>query len=264
MSGEPTASFGSPKWSIIRWESTGRENRAARSSCLEDTDGDGRYDKRTVFADQLNFPNGIFPWGKGVLVTAAPDILYLADTDSDGRADKREVLYTGFREGNQQHRPNGLVRGLDNWIYCAGGGDSAGLVPSTKTGKKTNIGNRDFRIRPETGEIAIEFGTTQFLRSRDDWGDWFGNHNANPMWQFVLEERYLRRNPLAFGAQFGTTFRLIRAPPASIQSAIPRSDSMTFQCKTISPRRAVRLSTATSCSVPSSREIRSSASRSTT
>jgi putative membrane-bound dehydrogenase-like protein len=168
---------------------------------LEDTDGDGRYDKRTVFANQLNLPNGILPWGKGVLVTAAPDIIYLADTDGDGVADKREVLYTGFRQGNPQHRPNGLVRGLDNWIYCANGGESGGMILSTKTGKTTNVGRRDFRIRPETGEIETEFGTTQFLRSRDDWGDWFGNHNSDPMWQYVLEERSLRRNPLAFAAE---------------------------------------------------------------
>src|SRR2546425_6524037 len=46
---------------------------------LEDTDHDGRFDKRTVFADGLTFPNGIMPWRGGVIVTCAPDILYLKD-----------------------------------------------------------------------------------------------------------------------------------------------------------------------------------------
>src|SRR5882757_11266664 len=63
---------------------------------LEDTDGDGKYDKRTVFADGLTFPNGVLPWNGGVIVTCAPDVLYLRDTDDDGKADERRVLYTGF------------------------------------------------------------------------------------------------------------------------------------------------------------------------
>lgn len=178
----------------------GNESPGGRVKILEDTDGDGRYDKATVFLDKLNKPTGILPWEKGVLITAAPEIIYAVDTDGDGRADRREVLYSGFREGNPQHRVNGLVRGLDNWIYCANG-DSGGIITSTKTGRKVSIGGRDFRIRPSTGEIETEAGSTQFLRSRDDWGDWFGNSNSNPLWQYVLEERYLRRNPLAFVAE---------------------------------------------------------------
>jgi len=178
----------------------GKGTPGGRVKFLEDTHDDGRYDKATVFLDKLNMPNGILPWNKGVLITAAPEILYAADTDGDGRADTREVLYRGFRQGNPQHRVNGLVRGLDNWTYCANG-DSGGSITSTRSGKRCDIGGRDFRIRPSTGEIETEFGSTQFLRSRDDWGDWFGNSNSNPLWQYVLEERYLRRNPLAFAAE---------------------------------------------------------------
>jgi putative membrane-bound dehydrogenase-like protein len=178
----------------------GKGRPGGRVKLLEDTNGNGRYDRATVFVDKLNMPNGILPWNKGVLITAAPEIIYAVDTDGDGRADSREVLYRGFREGNPQHRVNGLVRGLDNWIYCANG-DSGGMVTSTRTGRRCSIGGRDFRIRPSTGEIETELGSTQFLRSRDDWGDWFGNSNSNPLWQYVLEERYLRRNPLGFAAE---------------------------------------------------------------
>src|SRR5260370_5696594 len=102
------------------------------------------YDKATVFMDNLPFPTGVFPWGKGVLVTCAPDIFYAEDTDGDGKADKKVVLYTGFVEGNQQHRVNGLVWGLDNWIYGANG-DSGGIVKSLKTGKVVDISGRDVR-----------------------------------------------------------------------------------------------------------------------
>src|SRR5205807_4271324 len=51
---------------------------------LEDTDGDGRYDRSTVFLDGLLFPTGVMSWGKGVIVTCAPDIFYAEDADGDG------------------------------------------------------------------------------------------------------------------------------------------------------------------------------------
>src|SRR5262245_25111557 len=90
--------------------------KAGRIRMLEDIDGDGRYERATVFADQLAFPNGVLPWNGGLLVTAAPDILFLKDTDGDGRADERRVVLTGFGQGNQQLRVNGLMWGLDNWV----------------------------------------------------------------------------------------------------------------------------------------------------
>ena len=94
---------------------------SGRIRLLEDRDGDGRYERATVFADHIAFPNGVMPWNGGILVTAAPDILFFKDNDRDGRADERRVLLTGFAEGNQQLRVNGLYWGLDNWIYGANG-----------------------------------------------------------------------------------------------------------------------------------------------
>jgi putative membrane-bound dehydrogenase-like protein len=172
----------------------GKGKPGGRIKYLEDTRGTGKYDKATVFLDNLPFPTGVMPWGKGVLVTCAPEIFYAEDTDGDGKADKKVVLYSGFTEGNQQHRVNSLVYGLDNWIYCANG-DSGGRVKSHKTGKVVNISGRDFRIKPDTGEIDLQTGQTQYGRSRDDWGNWFGGNNSNPMWHYVLDDHYLRRNP---------------------------------------------------------------------
>jgi putative membrane-bound dehydrogenase-like protein len=135
----------------------------------------------------------VLPWRNGALVVCAPDIFYAEDTTGSGKADKKEVLFTGFTRGNPQHLVNSLVYGLDNWIYCANG-DSGGDVVSVKTGKKVSIRGRDFRIKPDTGEIELQSGQTQFGRSRDDWGNWFGNNNSQPMWHFVLDEHYLKRN----------------------------------------------------------------------
>jgi putative membrane-bound dehydrogenase-like protein len=172
----------------------GKGKPGGKVKSLESTKGDGRYDKVTVFLDNLPFPTGVLPWRKGVLVTCAPDIFYAEDTDGDGKADKKEVLFTGFVPGNQQHRVNTLAWGLDNWIYLANG-DSGGRVKSLKTGKEVNISGRDLRIRPDTGEIEAATGQTQYGRSRDDWGNWFGGNNSNPVWHFALEDHYLRRNP---------------------------------------------------------------------
>src|SRR5205807_8121933 len=107
---------------------------------------DGPYDRATLFLANLGYPTGVLPYGKGVLVSCAPDIFYAEDTDGDGRADAHTVLYTGFKEGNQQHRVNSFVWGLDNWVYCANG-HSGGKVTSVKTGAVVDIRGRDFRIR---------------------------------------------------------------------------------------------------------------------
>ncbi len=167
---------------------------------LEDTKGDGHYDKSTVFLEGLNFPNGIIPWRKGVIVSAPPEIFYAEDTDGDGKADIRVTLFTGFREGNQQHRANGFDYGLDNWVYGANG-DRGGTVHSQIPGKDVNIRGRDFRFRPDDGAFETQAGQTQFGRHRDDWGNWFGNNNSQGSWHYFLPEQYLARNPyLAAGS----------------------------------------------------------------
>jgi putative membrane-bound dehydrogenase-like protein len=161
---------------------------------LEDRNADGRYETATVFLDNIPFPTGVIPWRNGVLISAAPDILYAEDFDGDGKADKTEVLFTGFNPGNQQHRVNGFEWGLDGWIHVANG-DSGGLVKSEKTGKTINISGRDVRIRPDTGEIETVSSQSQFGRRRDDFGNWFGNNNPIWLWHVGVPERYLRRNP---------------------------------------------------------------------
>ena len=172
----------------------GRGKPGGRVRCLEDTDGDGRYDRSTLFLDGLPYADGVLAWRKGVLVTAAPDILYAEDTDGDGKADRKEVLFTGFARGNPQHLVNGFARGLDNWLYGANG-HSGGIVASTRGGEAIPIGGRDFRIRPDEGLIDPQAGVTQFGRSRDDWGNFFGCDNSTPIWHYVLEDHYTRRNP---------------------------------------------------------------------
>lgn len=172
----------------------GKGKFGGRIQVLEDTNGDGKYVKATTFLEGIGYPTGVLPWRKGVLITCAPDILYAEDTNGDGKADIVKKLFTGFVEGNQQHRVNGLVWGLDNWVYGANG-DSGGEVTSVATGKKLNLRGRDFRIKPDTGEMELTSGQAQFSKTRDDWGNWFGGNNSVPATHVVLEDRYLARNP---------------------------------------------------------------------
>ncbi|MBL8825906.1 MAG: c-type cytochrome [Planctomycetaceae bacterium] len=167
---------------------------------LVDDDGDGRYDRATTFLPGLPFPTGVLPWGKGVIVSAAPEIFYAEDRDGDGQAEVRETLIRGLAEGNQQHRVNGLRLGLDNWIHCANG-DSGGLVEAVKSGVKLNLGRRDFRFRVDDGRLEPVTGQTQFGLDMDDWGHWFGSSNSRPLTHYVLPDHYLRRNPHAIITQ---------------------------------------------------------------
>jgi putative membrane-bound dehydrogenase-like protein len=172
----------------------GKGKPGGRIKVLEDPNGDGHYTKATVFLDGLSFPTSVLPWRKGILVTCAPEIFYAEDTKGTGKADLRIPLYAGFKEGNPQHRVNSLAWGLDNWIYCANG-DSGGKVTSVKTGVAIDLRGRDLRIRPDDGALDAQAGQTQYGRSRDDWGNWFGNNNSNPMYLFALDDQYIRRNP---------------------------------------------------------------------
>jgi putative membrane-bound dehydrogenase-like protein len=175
---------------------------AGRIRRLEDRDGDGRYEYATVFADGLSFPNGVLPCFGGVLVTVAPDILFLRDRDGDGRADEKRVVLTGFGEGNTQLRVNGLSFGMDNRIYAANGrSDGEVRTPNDPTGKAVSIRRRDLRFhlaaRAEAPEaIAVEAiaGFSQFGLAHDDWGNRFPAWNTIPLRHVVFEQQTLDRN----------------------------------------------------------------------
>src|SRR5688572_2782110 len=182
--------------------SDGNWKPGGRVKLLEDTNNDGRYDKATLFADQLPFPTGVTAWGRGVFICAAPDILYAEDTDNDGRADKIEKLFTGFATDNYQARVNSLSLGLDNWIHGANGLLGGGIEPVKNsrfqsTNSAIDIRNRDFRFHPSTGAFEPVSGLTQQGRVRDDWDNWFGNNNSQQLLAYPYPDRYFARNPNA-------------------------------------------------------------------
>ena len=178
---------------------------------VSDSDGDGSLDKSIVFADGLILPNSIMRWKKGVIVTDAPNVLYLEDTNDDGRADIRDTMLTGFALSNPQHNLNSPVLGIDNWIYLAHEsavttqiyteefGDPGSEVfypghPGTPRLKK-NASGRSVRFRPDHYLLETTSANTQFGHSFDKWGHRFLVSNANHILHEVVATSYLKRNP---------------------------------------------------------------------
>jgi putative membrane-bound dehydrogenase-like protein len=184
-----------------------------RVRMLEDSDGDGQYDRSRIFLANIPFPTGVTAWRKGVLVCAAPDILYAEDQDGDGTADLVKKLYSGFGTENYQGRVNSLRYGLDGWIYGACG--LFGGRITNEHGDRLELGNRDFRIRPDLGQIEPVTGTTQQGRVRNDWGDWFGCDNSTLIRHYPIEDRYTRRNP-ALPAPVTSMFHHRNADPGQL------------------------------------------------
>jgi putative membrane-bound dehydrogenase-like protein len=167
-----------------------------RVTLLEDTDGDGRFDKSTVFADGLSWPTGVACWKGGVFVCATPDIWYFKDTNGDGKADIRRKVFTGFRKLNVQAVINNLVWGLDNEIHGAGSSNGGQIRPGDQPDAKPIVMSRhDFRFDPVAERFELLSGGARFGGSFDDWGNRFLCNIRNPVQHVVLPARYLARNP---------------------------------------------------------------------
>lgn len=182
-----------------------------RIALLTDTDEDGIMDQRTIFADNLVLPNGILRWEKGVLITDAPDVLYLEDTDGDGVADLREVVMTGFSLSNPHVNVNNPVYGLDNWIHLSHLGHIGTRKYEEEFGDKgTNIvfpnspgstelpknaNGHSVRFRPDIQVAELASTRSQFGHTYDRWGRYLLTHNQNHIYHEVIAAPYLSRNP---------------------------------------------------------------------
>jgi len=152
--------------------------------------------KSSVFATALAAPTSVVPFEGGVLVSAAPDILFLKDTDGDGHADVRQVVLTGFDTSQDLYRVNSLLWGIDGWIYARGMGDTPIHWGDDPNGPALSTSGMNFRFRVRDRKFEAVSGLSScFGLTMDDWGHLFFSNSANHIYQVVLPNRYLSRNP---------------------------------------------------------------------
>lgn len=141
---------------------------------MEDHDGDGKADKVTVFADELNIPIGLIPYGDGVICFSIPNIWFLRDTDGDDRCDKREILYGPFDTTRDTHGMcNAFRRGDDGWMYACHGFNNRSEVAGKDGHKVVLTSGNTFRFRPDGSRIELytQGQVNPFGMSIDQYGD---------------------------------------------------------------------------------------------
>ena len=144
----------------------------------EDTDGDGRADKFTVFADKLNIPTGFTFINGGIIVSQSPRFLLLTDTDGDDKADVRTEIMSGWGINDTHAQANNLHYGYDNWLYGAVGYSGfRGTIGGVE--KQFAQGTYRFKADGSALEFLHQFTNNTWGQSANEFGDQFGGTANN-------------------------------------------------------------------------------------
>lgn len=157
----------------------------------EDTDGDGRADKFTVFADKLNLATSLVFVNGGVMVSEARHMLFLKDTDGDDKADVRQAILPGWGTGDTHAMQSNLGRGFDNWLYGAVGYSN---FRGTVGGKDMQFGQGVFRFKADGSalEFLHQYNNNTWGFGLNEHGDVFGSTaNGNPSFYGYLPAHIL-------------------------------------------------------------------------
>jgi len=173
----------------------------------EDTDGDGKADKFTIFADKLNMATALVFVNGGVLVSEARRMLFLKDADGDGKADIREAILPGWGVGDTHAMQSNLGRGFDNWLYGAVGYSN---FRGSVGGKDLQFGQGVFRFKADGSalEFLHQFNNNTWGFGQNAHGDTFGSTaNGNPTFYGHLPAHILNPTQPGFGRRGGGGFR---------------------------------------------------------
>lgn len=173
----------------------------------EDTNGDGRADKFTVFADRLNLATSLVFVNGGILVAEARHMLFLKDTNGDDRADVRQVILPGWGVGDSHAMQSSLGRGFDNWLYGAVGYSN---FRGTVGGKELQFGQGVFRFKPDGSALQFlhQFNNNTWGFGQNALGDTFGSTaNGNPTFYGYLPAYLLNPTQPGFARRGGGGFR---------------------------------------------------------
>ncbi len=156
----------------------GEGDRINQVVVLEDTDGDGRMDKRSVYMDGLGLVRAIKVLERGVIIADPPNLWLTRDTDGDGRADEKQTIATDFSlaEMNPELGPNSLVWGLDNWLSAA------------EYGRRWRLADGKWISQPAA--IRGQWGQTM-----DDFGRLYTNSSESYLRTDLISHHYPARNP---------------------------------------------------------------------
>ena len=144
----------------------------------EDTNGDGRADKFTIFADRLNIPTGFVFTNGGIVVAQSPRFLFLKDTNGDDKADVRTEIMTGWGINDTHAQANNLHYGYDNWLYGAVGYSGfKGTVGGVE--KQFAQGTYRFKADGSALEFLHQFTNNTWGHSANEFGDQFGGTANN-------------------------------------------------------------------------------------
>jgi hypothetical protein len=164
---------------------TNDERGAGRVVRCEDTDGDGRADKFSVFVDRIDAPRGSCYVDDTLYLMQSPSLVAYQDLDGDGVAEKKTTLVTNLGprldETAVVHGPNGVRMGIDGWLYLAIGDQGCFKATGTDGSQVTLHGGGVLRVRPDGSRLGLLLAGTRniYAVAVDPFLDLFARDNSN-------------------------------------------------------------------------------------